>query len=200
VPPPPQQQVWETATPPPRQITGPFGGRTPSPKLIVGAVIVVALLLLGVVVAAVVVKPGGIQRSISSFSSFGAPQTAKEVLQGLKDEGMPIGKSEAYNAENDPNKLLGRPNQYTSKVNFKDTRLKPDPIAGKFDVPNGGSIEVFEDQDDAIARKKYLEGLGKSFSPMAEYSYREGTVLLRVSNRLTPKQAAEYQEALKSIL
>jgi hypothetical protein len=156
--------------------------------------------LLGAVVAAVVVAGGESGLSVSSISSFGAPQTAEEVLQGLKDKGMPIGKSETYTAENDPNELLGRPDQYSSKVNFKDTRLRHDPIAGKFDILDGGSIEVFEDQDDAIARKKYLKGVTKTFSFTVEYSYREGTVLLRLSNRLTPKQAAEYEDALKELV
>jgi len=113
---------------------------------------------------------------------------------------MPIGESVVYTAKNDPNDLLGRPNQYTGKATFEDTRLKPDPMANKFDVQNGGSIEVFENQDDAITRKEYIESIGKGFSPFSEYVYREGTILLRVSHRLTPKQATEYEDALKDIL
>ena len=112
---------------------------------------------------------------------------------------MPIGESIAYTAKNDPNELLGRPNQYNSKVNFKDTRLKPDEIARGFDVQNGGSIEVFENQDDATTRKEYLKGIGK-VPLFSEYSYREGTVLLRLSHRLTPEQAAEYEDALKDLV
>ena len=149
--------------------------------------------------AAIVVAGGVGHLSVSSVSSFGAPQSADEVLQGLKDEGMPIGESIAYTAKNDPNELLGRPNQYTSKVTFEDTRLKPDPMAEKFDVLNGGSIEVFENQDDATVRKEYLKGIGK-VPLFAEYSYREGTVLLRLSHRLTPEQAAEYEDALKAVM
>ena len=135
-----------------------------------------------------------------SIPSFRAPQSASEVLQELKDKGLPIGESVAYTAKNDPNDLLGRPNQYTSKVNFTDTRLKPGPTANKIEVENGGSIEVFEDESDAIARAKYLRTLTKSFSPLAEYSYRNGTVLLHLSHHLTPDQAAEYEDALKDVL
>jgi integrase len=40
--------------------------------------------------------------------SIGSQQSAEEALQGLKDEGMPIGDSVTYTAENDPNELLGR--------------------------------------------------------------------------------------------
>ena len=197
--PPPPRQGWQTATPPPRQATAPPRERSTTYRFIVVAAIVVVLLLLGAVVAAVVVAGGSSQLSVPSVSSFGAPQSADEVLQGLKDEGIPIGESVAYTAKNDPNELLGRPNQYSSKVNFKDTRLKPDEIARGFDVQNGGSIEVFETQDDATVRKEYLKGIGK-VPLFSEYSYREGTVLLRLSHQLTPEQAAAYEDALKEVM
>jgi hypothetical protein len=196
VPPPPQQQVWATATPPPQANALPWQ-RSMATKFAIGAAIVfVVLVLLGVVIMAVGVAGSGSQVSIPSF---GTPQSADDVLQGLKDKEMPISESIVYTAKNDPNELLGRPNQYTSKVMFKDTRLNPDPIAKEFDVQNGGSIEVFEDEDDAIARAKYLETITKSFSFSAEYAYREGTVLLRLSHRLTPDQAAEYEDAFKDV-
>jgi hypothetical protein len=114
---------------------------------------------------------------------------------------MPIGESIAYTAKNDHYDLLGRPNHYTTKVNFTDTRLEPDPIADdKFDVQNAGSIEVFENKNDAIRRNEYVDSIGKGFSPISEYTYREGTVLLRLSQRLLSKQAAAYENALKDIM
>jgi Na+-transporting methylmalonyl-CoA/oxaloacetate decarboxylase gamma subunit len=198
VPPPPQQQVWATAAPLPQANALPWQ-RSMVTKIAIGAAIVlVVLLLLGVVIMAVSVVGSGSQVSIPSFRS---PQSASEVLQELKDNEIPIGESIVYTAKNDPNDLLGRPNHYTSKVNFTDTRLKPDPIADdKFDVQNGGSIEVFENKNDAIRRKEYVDSIGKGFSPISEYTYRDGTVLLRLSHRLLPKQAAEYENALKDIL
>jgi hypothetical protein len=199
VPPPPRQQAWETATPPSGQANALPQRRSAAFWLFVGtAIVIVVLLLLGAVVAAVSVAGDGNQLPVPSF---GAPQSADEVLQELKDRELPVGESVVYTAKTDPNDLLGRPNQYTSKVNFTDTRLKPDPIAGeKFDVQNGGSIEVFENKNDAIRRKEYVESIGKGFSPISEYTYREGSVLLRLSHRLLPKQAAEYENALKDIL
>ncbi len=145
------------------------------------------MVLLGALAALVVVV------ALVGWANSGAsrPDNATEVVQALENEGMPIGESKTYTAENDPNELLGRPGQYTSKVIFKDTRLKPDPIASEFDVQNGDSVEVFENEDDAIRRQKYLEAITKGFSPFNEYAYREGTVLLRISHRLTPEQADE---------
>jgi hypothetical protein len=51
----------------------------------------------------------------------------------------------AYTAATDPDHLLGRQNGYTSKVNWG---------------PDGdtGTIEVFPDRADAIARQNYIKG------------------------------------------
>lgn len=131
-------------------------------------------------------------------SLFSDPPDAAEVVQELRDESLPIGEIETYTAENDPNELLGRPGQYTGKVTFKDTRLPPDELAGEeFDVANGGSVETFDNEDDAARRQEYLETGTQGIPAFAEYTYREGTVLLRVAGRLTPDQAAEYEEALQ---
>ncbi|MDQ3864926.1 MAG: hypothetical protein M3317_15775 [Actinomycetota bacterium] len=155
-----------------------------------------AIILAGALAALVVVM------ALVGFlvSSLFAPDDASGVVQALKDEGMPIGESKAYTAENDPNELLGRPGQYTSKAMFKDTRLGADPIASEWDVQNGGSVEVFENGDDAIKRREYLEALAKNSGSFNEYAYREGTVLLRLSHCLTPQQAGEYEAALRRAL
>src|SRR5947209_6998946 len=42
-----------------------------------------------------------------------AGQTATQIVQALKAKGLPIGEVFSYTAENDENKLLGRPGQYT---------------------------------------------------------------------------------------
>jgi hypothetical protein len=162
-----------------------------APRLSWNTIVLVSALVAFVVVIALVGW---------TISGASRPDDATEVVQALEDEGMPIGQSKSYTAENDPNELLGRPGQYTSKIIFKDTRLKPDPIASEFDVQNGGSVEVFENEDDAIRRQDYLEGITQSFAPFNEYAYREGTVLLRLSHRLTPQQADEYEAALQDAL
>ncbi|MEU6067698.1 hypothetical protein ABZ864_25370 [Streptomyces sp. NPDC047082] len=98
----------------------------------------------------------------------------------------------------DPNHLLGRPNQYTSKVTFDDSRVPADQISGmdKGDIGRGGAIEVFGSPADANARAKYIQAVTKSVPSLAEYDYVHGTVLVRVSHYLTPKQAAAYKTAV----
>lgn len=125
---------------------------------------------------------------------------ATEVVQRLEDQGLPIGGVETYNAENDPNELLGRPGQYTSKANFKDARLEPEPFSEGFDIRNGGSVEVFETEEEAKRREEYLRTISETVSMFAEYSYRDDRVLLRLSRRLTPEQAEEYETALQEVL
>jgi hypothetical protein len=104
-------------------------------------------------------------------------------------------------AANDPDHLLGRPNQYTSKVTFSDSRIKASDVAGtaKGDVTRGGEIEVFADPASAAARAKYIETVTKSLPALAEYDYVHGAVLVRVSMLLTPAQAGEYKTAANGL-
>ena len=83
----------------------------------------------------------------------------------------------AYTASTDPNGLLGRYGEYTSKVNWG-----PDL---------GDTIEVFPDRADAIARQQYIEAFRCPFS--SGYFDLQGTALLRLSCSDTPAQAAPVE-------
>lgn len=123
---------------------------------------------------------------------------ATGVLQALKKAGLPIGDYMVYDARTDPNELLGRPGQYVAKVNFLDTRLTiEDP--DRFDIANGGSVEVFASHVDASRRQEYLVTITRSLPFLTEYAYREGVVLVRVSKRLIPEEASKYDSALKEV-
>ncbi|MGW3159441.1 hypothetical protein [Streptomyces sp. NPDC001089] len=104
-------------------------------------------------------------------------------------------------AENDPNKLLGRPNQYTSKITFTDSRISADDVTGtdKGDVSRGGAIEAFGSPADATARAKYIQAVTKGMPALSEYDYVHGTIVVRVSHYLTPKQAAAYESATNGL-
>ncbi|MFE4549664.1 hypothetical protein [Streptomyces sp. NPDC056785] len=104
-------------------------------------------------------------------------------------------------AENDPNKLLGRPNQYTSKITFTDSQISADDVTGtdRGDVSRGGAIEVFGSPADAVARAKYIQAVTKGMPALSEYDYVHGTVVVRVSHYLTPKQAAVYESATNGL-
>lgn len=121
--------------------------------------------------------------------------SASQYIEKLKESGHPIGLVIDYTAETDPNKMLGRPNQYTSKSNFADTTIEQlDPTD-----PDGGSVEVFKTKKDAENRKKYIDSIGESMPMLTEYSYINGTALLRLSKSLTPDQAEKYKETFMEI-
>jgi len=110
-------------------------------------------------------------------------------------------QSGTVTAANEPNHLLGRPGQYTSKVTFTDSRIKTSEVtdSSKGSVDVGGAIEVFASPADAAARAKYIQTVTKSMSALAEYDYVHGNVLVRVSHYLTPAQAAGYKSAAASL-
>ncbi|MFF9178669.1 hypothetical protein [Streptomyces sp. NPDC014793] len=126
------------------------------------------------------------------------PVTARQVLAKLSDQVGAAKLNTVVTAENDPNKLLGRPQQYTSKVTFTDSRIAASDVVGldKDDSLRGGAVEVFGTAGDAKARSDYIQSVTKSMPALAEYHYLDGPVLVRVSHYLTPKQAGEYKAAL----
>jgi hypothetical protein len=117
------------------------------------------------------------------------PAASKNVLNAeeygnkLKEAGLAIDNVEVSTAENDTNQLLGRPNQYTSKINF-----------------DNGSIEVFANKSDAERRKEYIDSIGKKMSIFAEYSYiNDAGVLLRVNKKVIPNDAKKYETEFQKI-
>lgn len=108
---------------------------------------------------------------------------AEEYGTKLKEAGLAIENVEVTTAENDKNKLMGRPNQYTSKINFTN-----------------GSVEVFANKDDAKNRKEYIDNIGKKMPLVAEYSYINDTgTLLRIDKKVTPDDAKKYEDAFMKI-
>ncbi|WP_191892055.1 hypothetical protein [Streptomyces griseoaurantiacus] len=129
------------------------------------------------------------------------PANASSAFSHIAAEVSSAKLSGTVTAANDPNHLLGRPNQYTSKVTFTDARIKAADVSGteKGAVERGGAIEVFANSSAAQARAKYIQAVTKSMSALAEYDYVHGAVLVRVSHFLTPDQAAAYKSAANGI-
>lgn len=121
--------------------------------------------------------------------------TAEEIVVLLQEQGCPIENIISYTAETDPNELLGRPNQYTSKANFADPRIE------QYDQtdPLGGTVEVFENAADAQSRYDYIDAITQEMPTLGYYQYLYENVLLRVEYALTPDQAAEYENAFLAI-
>jgi uncharacterized lipoprotein NlpE involved in copper resistance len=129
------------------------------------------------------------------------PLTASTAFTKLATTVATAKLSGTVTATNDPNHLLGRPGQYTSKVTFTDTRIKASDVefTKPGDVERGGAIEVFGSPSDAQTRAKYIQAVTKSLPALAEYDYVHGTVLVRVSHYLTPAQAVGYKTAVNGL-
>jgi hypothetical protein len=143
--------------------------------------------------------PGPAVASSSATASTEAAKltTAEDVVNALRNAGLPIGEVEVYDATTDPNKQIGRPNGYTAKANFHDTRFELTRTRdNQLDSSSGGSVEVFADHAAAQARAEYLATVTKGMAPLTEYDYVQGTTVLRISNAATPEQAAAYENAL----
>ncbi|MFD8394921.1 hypothetical protein ACFV2N_38470 [Streptomyces sp. NPDC059680] len=132
-----------------------------------------------------------------SSAAASTPLTAQSAFQKIAASVSSAKLSGTVTADDDPNHLLGRPGQYTSKVTFSDSRIKAADVEGTKagDVDRGGAVEVFADPADAATRAKYIQAVTKSMPALAEYDYVHGTVLVRVSHYLTPAQAAAYKTA-----
>jgi hypothetical protein len=126
---------------------------------------------------------------------------APAILQKLQAAGLPITDSVVITETNDPNNLIGRPGQYTSKVVFADSRTGVPLDKAKPDNGSGGSVEVFADAAAAKARSDYIQKTLAALGPVAgtEYHYLTGTALVRVAGVLPPSQAAQYEVAVKAI-
>lgn len=125
--------------------------------------------------------------------------TAEDVVNKLKEKNTNVGTYVVYTEETDLNELLGRPNQYTSKVTFEDTRLEQRSDDSENKEPVGGTVEVFNNADDMQKRKDYVASITSSMAVFAEYSYSNEYILLRLNKGLTPSQASEYETILNEI-
>jgi hypothetical protein len=124
-----------------------------------------------------------------------APFTPDAFLAAAKAAGIPIVGEVVYTAETDPDKLLGRPVQYTGKASWRDGRI---PGSGEPSTATGGTIEIFANDSHRQWREYYIGELAKQ-GVTPEYVYSRGRFLLRVSKSLNAAQAGEYERLLAGL-
>jgi len=158
-----------------------------------------SILAAGAAAALLLVGCSSADSSAPVAAPTAATPTADKVVGTLTGKIPTVTLVKAYTAEDDPNHLLGRPNGYTSKAAFADSRVPAGQLEGVAPdgTDRGGSVEVFADAAGAKARADYIQTITKSLPAAAEYDYPVGPVLVRVSHLLTPDQAKEYEAAAK---
>ena len=136
--------------------------------------------------------------SRSPDSSSVGSENAEEVFNRLAAQVPTTSLVKVYTEDDDPNKLLGRPNGYTSKIAFADSRISKTDIQGtdKDAIERGGSIEVFPDAELARGRAEYLQSVLKNSGLGAEYDDRGGPAPVWVTGNLSPSKARDYEVAL----
>jgi hypothetical protein len=159
-----------------------------------------ALLAIGVTLAA---GCGGSSHPSSgtnaqATSTAPKPTDANGVAQHMIQAGLPASVSIVFTAANDPNQLLGRQGQYTSKVSLQDQRLPKVDAVTQSSVDGGGSIECFSDSAGAKARYEYLKGFQSSALLGDGYDYVSGKCVLRLTKKLTPAPAAQYEQLFRA--
>lgn len=115
---------------------------------------------------------------------------ANDVIQSIKDAGVPVTYSIVYDSSNDPN---GSNNHaYLQKGNFSDTRIES---TYSKEEPLSGTVEIFENEQKAINRSEYLD---KTSALDATYGYKiqYQNVLLRLNKKYTQTQIDEFTDIL----
>lgn len=122
-----------------------------------------------------------------------AAADATSVATAVKSKVKSITKVTTVTEALDTNKLLGRPNQYTSVAWITDSGA----TAGETGVDGGAAVEVFATPEDAKARSEYILGVLKKMGPAfgTEWHHLDGATLLRVSGKLSPSVNAQYTAA-----
>jgi len=123
--------------------------------------------------------------------------TSNEILQKMIEENaLKISASFMYDKSNDANSLLGESGGYVSKINFAMTDIDPQaiPIAD-LSTKSGGSIEVFENEKDAIARRKDIETYYYFYPDDYEYIIQYKNFLLRITGAASDAAVGEFATA-----
>jgi len=113
------------------------------------------------------------------------------IMANVRSKFSTVKETKICNETNDPNNSLGKPNEYVACAVFWDTRTN---YSNEFDEPKdawgtdaGGSVEVFKDEADAIARGKKLADFQGSFVDPGAFK-QSGVYVVRASSELPKSQ------------
>lgn len=120
--------------------------------------------------------------------------TATAIMQYFIDNGAPNIGEYIERTESD-DKLLGRPEQYISKVSFRITTVELDEKD-----PYDASIEVFNNADDALKRYNEVNSLLEEYPMFKEYLYLKENVLLRIKFDVLPEDEQVYEQLLNDYI
>lgn len=128
-------------------------------------------------------------------------QTAEDVVLNLGIN--TIAAVYDFDADDDPNEQLGRPNQYVQKASWADSRIDPNDFSDENDEEindidpvkyKGGTIEKFRNQADLNRRYTYIKNITLNAPVFNQYMYKKGVFLMRLDKAFSPTQAKNYEQ------
>jgi len=129
-----------------------------------------------------------VQSTNESHAVTRSTVSSEQVKRAIEGKGVAAADIQIFDEGSDPNKLLGRPGQYTVKVNWK--------LAG-----SEATLEVFPDIKGAKARAEYVKKLGESMPLALQYVYLDETrnIVLRVPHEILPSDAKSWETWLQRL-
>lgn len=139
------------------------------------------------------------------MSQLSFAQSVEDIVFGMNIKGIDF--VFPFDASNDPNNHLGRPNQYIEKASWPDPNIDPkfekdgyynldiDPTDFK-----GGTIEKFKNQADLNRRYNYIKNITLKTPIYNQYMYKKGLFLMRLDKEFTPIQAKKYEQAFNRVV
>lgn len=134
-------------------------------------------------------------------------QTAEDVVRSLGIN--TIAAVYDFDADDDPNEQLGRPNQYIQKASWADSRIDPNDFSDENDEEindidpvkyKGGTIEKFRNQADLNRRYTYIKNITLNAPIFNQYMYKKGLYLMRLDKAFSPSQAKVYEQKFYNVV
>jgi hypothetical protein len=149
-----------------------------------GLVVVAILAIVSCTPVARPVAPPSPPPPTASRAAAAAALDGDVVATSLRASGLPALDIRVFNAETDPERLLGRPGQYSDKVAWRDAR------------GDEATLELFPNLASLQARKVLIDSRNMRDGIQLQYIYDRPSrhALLRLSRALTSDQARAYED------
>lgn len=138
-----------------------------------------------------------LEKSIEIGKKVNAP-TKEYIIECLGKIEEIIDKK-AVTEENDPNGGLNKPGSYVEQIYFSSNLINQDSIIGNDVIEKGtqcgGSIEVYENTNDANKRNEYLASFDGTIFASGSHMVI-GTIVIRTSNELKASEQKELEDKI----
>jgi hypothetical protein len=134
---------------------------------------------------------GGAAAAIPSTNEIISTATELVLVSSLKSSGLPVQNVQTLTAANDPERLLGKPGQYSSKIAWRDQRA----------ASEDATIELFADEASMRTRLQALQAIPKTAPQYTPYLIGDPAkkALVRLPKGMSPDGAQGYQRWLSTI-